>query len=180
MGKIAEIGTPEALALFRNVTTASASIPVVFPPVLIEAEANGHHFEEMHVDGGVTSPVLTLPEPFLLRGRRLPGPPIDLYVLVNNQVDRDFQVVQGDTKSIAARSASTLVKMQTRSTIFDSYNLTRRNHFKFNLTYVGDDFHEEDKQDFSTGFMRALYQYGYAKGRSPSTWVHQPPPEALR
>lgn len=178
MGKIAEIGTPEALTLFRDVIAASASIPVVFPPILIEAEANGHRFEEMHVDGGVTSPVLTLPEPFLLRGRQLPGPPINLYVLINNKIDPDFQLVPGDTKDIAARSVSTLVKMQTRSTIFDSYNLTRRNNFKFNLTYVGDDFHEEGEQDFSTSFMRALYQYGYAKGRSRSAWAHQPPPEA--
>ncbi len=29
--------------------------------------ANGKRFEEMHVDGGVTAPVLTLPEAFLLR-----------------------------------------------------------------------------------------------------------------
>ena len=179
MGKIAEIGTPGALTLFRDVITASASIPVVFPPVLIEAEANGHRFEEMHVDGSVTSPVLTLPETFLLRGRRLPGPPINMYVLVNNTVDHDFQVVPGSTGAIAARSASTLVKMQTRSTIFDSYSLTRRNNFKFNLTYIGDDFHGEENQEFSTSFMRALYQYGYAKGRSRSAWVHQPPPEAL-
>lgn len=179
MGKIAEIGTPEALTLFRNVITASASIPVVFPPVLIEAEANGHRFEEMHVDGGVTSPVLTLPDIFLLRGHRLPGPPINLYILINNTIDHDFQVVPGSTSAIAARSASTLVKMQTRSTIFDSYSLTRRNNFKFNLTYVGADFHEEETQEFSTSFMRALYQYGYAKGRSGSAWIHQPPPEAL-
>jgi predicted acylesterase/phospholipase RssA len=34
------------------ILAASASIPVVFPPMLIDAEANGHRFQEMHVDGG--------------------------------------------------------------------------------------------------------------------------------
>ncbi len=179
MGRIAQVGTPDALTLFRKVLTASASIPVVFPPVAIEVEAAGHHFEELHVDGGVTSPVLTLPETFLLRERRVPGSPINMYMLINNEVDRRFEVVQGDTKSLAVRSASTLVKVQTRSTIFDSYHLTRRNNFKFNLAYVGSDFREQATQDFSTSFMRALYRYGYEKGRSPSAWVHQPPPEAL-
>ena len=65
MGRIAAIGSPRALILFRDVVGASASIPVVFPPMLIDAEVNGRRFQEMHVDGGVTAPVLTLPEAFL-------------------------------------------------------------------------------------------------------------------
>ena len=67
MGRIASLRTPEALNLFRDVVAASASLPVVFPPMLVTAEANGKIFQEMHVDGGVTAPVLTLPEAFLLR-----------------------------------------------------------------------------------------------------------------
>src|SRR4051812_22976359 len=34
MGRIASCGSPAALELFREVLTASASVPVVFPPVL--------------------------------------------------------------------------------------------------------------------------------------------------
>jgi hypothetical protein len=41
--------------------------------MLIDAEANGHRFQEMHVDGGVTAPVLTLPEAFLLRNAAAQG-----------------------------------------------------------------------------------------------------------
>jgi len=70
MGRIAEIRTPQALSLFRDVVAASASIPVVFPPIMIDAEANGNHFQEMHVDGWMTAPVLTLPEAFILRNGR--------------------------------------------------------------------------------------------------------------
>lgn len=177
MGKIAEIGTPEALNLFRSVLTASASIPVLFPPVLIEAEIGGRHFKEMHVDGGVTAPVLTLPETFLVGGKNLPGPPLNLYVLINNRINPDFQVVPGETGKIAARSASTLIKMKTRSTIFESYNFTRRHNLKFNLAYIGNDFSGNGADEFSTSYMRALYQYGYARARSGRGWVHQPPSE---
>src|SRR5882724_11714850 len=46
MGRIASIGSPEALDLFRDVVAASASIPVAFSPILINAEAKGHRFEE--------------------------------------------------------------------------------------------------------------------------------------
>lgn|ERR1700722_378885 len=48
MGRIASVGSSQALRLFRDVVAASASIPVVFPPMLIEAEANGNIFQEMH------------------------------------------------------------------------------------------------------------------------------------
>ena len=53
MGLIATSGRPEALALFRQVMLASASIPVAFSPVFFEVEAGGRRYDEMHVDGGV-------------------------------------------------------------------------------------------------------------------------------
>jgi predicted acylesterase/phospholipase RssA len=73
MGRIASYGSPASLELFRDVLTASASIPVVFSPVFIDVQANGRAFQEMHVDGGVTAPVFTLPEVFLLSNAR-PAP----------------------------------------------------------------------------------------------------------
>ena len=45
MGAIATRGGDPGLALFRKVVLASSSIPAVFPPVLIEAEANGRRFQ---------------------------------------------------------------------------------------------------------------------------------------
>jgi predicted acylesterase/phospholipase RssA len=107
MGRIAAIRSTQALNLFRDVMAASASIPVVFPPMLIDAEANGHRFQEMHVDGGVTAPVLTLPEAFLLRnGAPARGLRMNIYVLVNDKVERDFQLVQNSTIDIAARTSA--------------------------------------------------------------------------
>ena len=55
MGVIAGSGDPGSLDLFRNVLTASASIPGVFSPMLIEVEADGRRSAEMHVDGGVAA-----------------------------------------------------------------------------------------------------------------------------
>jgi hypothetical protein len=53
MGAIAASGRPDRLALFRKVMLASASIPSLFPPVMIDVRANGEQRQEMHVDGGV-------------------------------------------------------------------------------------------------------------------------------
>src|SRR6202171_695643 len=71
MGRIAASGDPGALELFRNVMAASATVPGVFSPVLIGVEANGRSFAEMHVDGGVTSNVLIVPEAVRLAGMAL-------------------------------------------------------------------------------------------------------------
>ena len=72
MGAIASSGDPKALELFRSVMEASASIPGVFPPVMIEVEGDGKRFAEMHVDGGITTNVLVLPEALLVTNRALP------------------------------------------------------------------------------------------------------------
>ena len=61
MGKIASYGTPEALDLFISVMIASASIPGGLPPVMIDVEVDGKHYQEMHVDGGTMAQVFAYP-----------------------------------------------------------------------------------------------------------------------
>jgi predicted acylesterase/phospholipase RssA len=176
MGRIAEIGTPQALGLFRDVVAASASIPVVFPPMMIDAEANGNHFQEMHVDGGVTAPVLTLPEAFILRnGAFVRGVRINIYILINNKVERDFQLVPNSTIEIAARASASVTKTQTRSILYETFDFARRNNFGFNLTYIDKGFPSSSSSGFETHYMRSLYQYGYDKAKTGSFWVKVPP-----
>jgi predicted acylesterase/phospholipase RssA len=180
MGRIAAIRSTQALNLFRDVLAASASIPVVFPPMLIDAEANGHHFQEMHVDGGVTAPVLTLPEAFLLRNGALAGGlRMNIYVLVNDKVERDFQLVSNSTIDIAARASASVIKTQIRSVLYETYDFTRRNNLGFNLTYIDKDVASPGSFGFETSYMRALYQYGYDKARTGHFWAKAPPPDDL-
>src|SRR5262249_17439267 len=68
MGAIAQQGGPRALALFRQVLTASASVPGVFPPVMIEVEKDGKKYQEMHVDGGASTPFLVAPDVAMILG----------------------------------------------------------------------------------------------------------------
>jgi len=178
MGRIATIGSPQALSLFRDVTAASASIPVVFPPMLINAEANGHRFQEMHVDGGVTAPVLTLPEAFLLRnGVPAGGLRMNIYILINNKVERDFQLVPNSTIDIAARASASVTKTQIRSILYGTSDFARRNSFGFNLTYIDRDFPSPGSSGFETTYMRSLYQYGYDKAKTGEFWAKAPPPD---
>lgn len=180
MGRIASLRTPEALNLFRDVVAASASLPVVFPPMLVTAEANGRIFQEMHVDGGVTAPVLTLPEAFLLRDAKLAkAGDLQLYILINNKVEPEFQLVANSTIEIAARSSSTIVKTQTRSILYSTYDFTRRNKFGFNLSYIEGRVPAAARSGFDTSYMRGLFQYGYERARSGQAWSKSPPPDGV-
>jgi predicted acylesterase/phospholipase RssA len=176
MGRIASIRSTQALMLFRDVLAASASIPVVFPPMLIDAEANGRRFQEMHVDGGVTAPILTLPEAFLLRNGALGrGLRMNIYVLVNDKVERDFQLVPNSTIDIAARTSASVTKTQIRSVLYETYDFARRNNFGFNLTYIDKDLPAPASFGFEASYMRALYQYGYDKAKTGDFWAKSPP-----
>lgn len=176
MGRIASLGSPEALRLFRDVLAASVSIPVVFPPTLIQAEANGSTFQEMHVDGGVTAPVLTLPEAFLLHSATLNrNTHTDMYVLMNSKLERDFQLVPNTTVGIAARASATATKTQTRSVLNETYEFSRHNNLGFNLTFIDKEIPSSNSLGFETEYMRALYQNGYDKARSGNFWAKAPP-----
>lgn len=172
MGKIAAVGTPEALKLFRDVMAASASIPLVFPPILIDAEGQGRRFQEMHVDGGVTAPVLTLPEALLFQDSRLPArTKLDIYILVNKKIERNFELVSNSTIDVASRSLSAITQSQTRSIIFSTYDFAKRNHLGFHLSYIARDYPAPPSEGFDTAYMRALYQYGYEKAASRQAWT---------
>ena len=176
MGRIAAIRSTQALNLFRDVMAASASIPVVFPPMLIDAEANGHRFQEIHVDGGVTAPVLT----FLLRNGALArGLRMNIYVLVNDKVERDFQLVPNSTIDIAARTSASVTKTQIRSVLYETYDFARRNNFGFNLTYIDKNLPSPTSFGFEAGYMRSLYQYGYDKAKTGDFWAKSPPSDDL-
>ncbi|MFQ3452676.1 patatin-like phospholipase family protein [Bradyrhizobium sp. UFLA01-814] len=176
MGRIAAVGTPEALQLFRDVMAASASIPLVFPPIMIDAEGQGRRFQEMHVDGGVTAPVLTLPDALLFRERSWPANGrMNIYILVNKKLEGNFELVSNSTIDVASRSISAITQAQTRSVILSTYDFARRNRLGFHLSYIERDYPAPETQGFDTAYMRALYQYGYDKAAAGQAWTATPP-----
>ena len=175
MGRIASYGSPAALKLFRDVLVASAAFPVVFPPVFIDAEANGRTFREMHVDGGLTTPVFTLREALLLSNVRPKRPvPLNIYILINDEIYPEFEVVPESTFAIAGRSVSAMLKTETRFAILRTYEFSQANGLGFHVTYIGADG-PHCGAGFDAACMRRLYEYGYEKARSGSFWLTRPP-----
>jgi hypothetical protein len=150
------------------------------PPNANQRRGERKSFSGDALDGGVTAPVLTLPEAFLLRYATLPnGWQTRIYILINNKVERDFQVEPDSTVDIAARASSSATKTQTRSVLYETYDFARRNKFGFNLTYIEKDVPASKSPGFETKYMRALYQYGYERARAADFWAKAPPTDDL-
>jgi Patatin-like phospholipase len=182
MGAIAASGHPEARELFRDVLVASASIPGVFGPTYIEVEANGHRFREMHVDGGATTQVFIVPDVMLVTGMSIAAPqqaPRNVWIIINNHLTPNFEVIEAGLLPTISRSFSTLIKSSSKQTLFSTAEFVGRD--RFHLTYIDNGFddwlaaHPGVKPGFNTAYMQALYNYGRAKARSGHLWSHEVP-----
>ena len=129
MGAIATSGDPKAFELFRDVLAASASVPVVFAPQLINVEADGKVFQEMHADGTLSAPVYTLPDAVLFGGKpilRATRPA--LYVIVNGRIDPGFAVVPDQVEAIAAQLQGGMAVVNADAKSADHARLMDRGH----------------------------------------------------
>ena len=71
MGAIASRGDEAARELFRDVLVASASVPGVFPPVMLRVREGGVTYDEMEVDGAASAPFIAAPESLFLSSFQL-------------------------------------------------------------------------------------------------------------
>ncbi len=187
MGRIASSPDPAAPELFRRVIEASASIPGVFAPVLIDVEAQGRRFAEMHVDGGIISNVLVVPEALMVANRPiLPnGVRPRIYVIINGKLGPYFEVVKPTTIRIAVRAFETSVRANTRNTLLASYEFIRRRNWNLTLAAIDDNFPSQTKPGFDTAYMKGLFEFGMEQGRTGAAWRRgpgsdAPPPLAAR
>ena len=183
MGAIAASGHPGALQLFRDVIQASAAIPVAFPPVFIEAEADGTIYDEMHVDGGVTSQVsLVSPEmPIYLLDEQL-GHKIDreVYVIVNGRIVPAPDGVTPRVLKIGAAALGSLTYAQTVSDLYKIYAIAVRDEMEVRFGWTPETFVEEPKEAFDPVYMRKLYEFGHDLEASGKLWSNYPPYFAAR
>jgi len=176
MGAIAAHGGEDALKLFRTVLLASSALPGAFPPVLIDVEANGKRFAEMHVDGGVGGQFFVAPGPLLLPSSDFRLPATELYIIVNTGLEREFEVVDRFVPTILTQAVGAAVKVDTRLMLDVAYTLAKRSGAAFNVAAIPSSFNVLSKGAFDTKYMGALFEVAYEQGRSAAPFANQPPP----
>jgi len=170
MGAIASVGDARALHLFREVLVASASVPGVFPPVMVDVDGPSGQFQEMHVDGGVTTPFFTAPEAMLLWAG--PGGELHkgrLFVVINGQIGSTFGVTRGNLRAILTRSFDAMSKASTRTHLTATAAFAQRNGLVLEISEIPDEA-EAQGLNFSAENMRALFEQGFARGASGEAW----------
>ncbi len=177
MGMIAARGGEDALNLFRTVLLASASIPGAFPPVLINVEANGKRFAEMHGDGGIGGQLFVAPAPLMASTSTYRLPATQLYIVVNTGLQRDFKVVDRFAPNILTQAVGAAVKVDTRMMLDRAFIVAKRSGVAFNVATIPASFSAPSKGPFDPDYMGALFQTGYELGRGATPFSTELPPE---
>ncbi|KIC53742.1 MAG: patatin-like phospholipase family protein [Brevundimonas sp.] len=172
MGLLAEAGDENALRLFRQVLLASASIPGVFPPVLIAGVTeSGTVQQELHVDGGVNTPFLGVPEGMILSGETLPGwRGSELFIIVNGKLGLSRRQTRGSLPSVFARSYQSMTQSLLRTSLAAQGAFARRNGMRISVAAIPQEV-EASALDFDQDAMKALFEEGRRRAVSGNGWV---------
>jgi hypothetical protein len=173
IGALAVSGKPEALQLFHRILRASAAIPGLFQPVMVDVELDGRKYQEMHVDGGAIAQLFLYP-PSLEAGRLMKRER-HAYIIRNARLDPDYAMAERRTIDIAGRAINTMLAASGHNDVLRTYFVSQRDGVDYNLAYIGSDFTAEKTGEFNQAYMRALYQYGYQQAKTGREWHKTPP-----
>src|SRR5215471_14368731 len=179
MGLIATSGHPKALALFRKIMLASASIPIVFPPVFFEVEANGQLYDEMHVDGAVAATVFLhggVFRPSLIRERAgLGAGREDIFVIHNGQLSSDPSPTPRSLLGITARVIEASARAGVVGALYLIYGFAQREQASFQWVTIPQGVEIPGTAGFDPQKMSELYEVGYRAAIAGPVWHADPP-----
>lgn len=169
IGAIANSTLPDRLDLVHQIILASAAVPGIFPPVLIDVNAQGATFNELHVDGGVTQQVLLMPGGY---GKVPSQRQARLYVIFNGIVAPQRETVQISSVALLRRAVPTLLKYLGRGNLDQLAAGARESGVDYRVTAIPGDFPDSKSPFGSPAWLSALFQYGYESGQA-GVWSTQ-------
>jgi len=157
---------------------ASAAIPAAFPPVMIDVEAGGKQYQEMHVDGGTMGQVFVYPPTLnvqeiardagIERERRL-------YIICNSRLDPEWASVERRVLSITERAINSMIMSQGIGDLYPLYVISRRDGVDYNLAYIPPNFDVPKEEAFDPKYMGELFDLAYELAEKDYPWQKLPP-----
>lgn len=182
IGAIATEGTAESAQLIRDVMLASASVPGMFPPVRITVQAEGQEYDELHVDGGVTSQVFFYPAQLnMLTSAAAVGLSANqsIFIIRNGVLAPSWDEVSPKLGSIVSASIETLIRTQGLGDLYRIYLGAKRDEMPFHLAFIPSDFDRSMDEAFDPKYMRSLFEMAYQASRNGYDWADSPPGTSL-
>lgn len=177
IGELAQLGTPEANQLIRNIVLASASIPILFKPVPIQVTDGTEIREELHVDGGLTQEVfvypLEVPMRRILRETGFEGRRNTIWIIQNKSIWPNYEPQNTRLPRLVSRTVNLLIKSQTRGDIGRILALAKRDGFRVNGLVIPPDFDAEQSELFDPVYMTKLYNLGFRHGADRQSWYRK-------
>jgi hypothetical protein len=171
LGRIAAEGGERGRELFRDVLVASASIPGVFPPVLIQVEGSGTEFDEMHVDGGTTAPFIIVPGTSSLSPRAMENlRGANVYVIVNGQLGGSALTTPVRTVSIVKRGVDAALESSSRAAVEVALSVSNRAGMTLRISEIPDDYPYDGSLDMRPAKIGALFNFGVRCARQTRLW----------
>lgn len=163
---------------FRDVLMASAAIPAIFPPVVID--------NTLYVDGGTTANILFDVDLFKASGPletfrtlapELPVPRFRFWVIINNKIGVEGRVVQPTWLSITKASVATAIRSSTLGSLKQLEIQTELQRCKgleaeFRFVCIPDDWQPPtaDPEPFDPELMSSLLELGRRMGERWDSW----------
>jgi predicted acylesterase/phospholipase RssA len=174
LGAIANNGGSSARALIRDVLVASASVPGMFPPVIIRVAENGLYDDQAHVDGCATVPFF-VPPALLQTARSVPGAGrAAVFVIVDGSLSGGAQTTRLTARAILSRS----IRVGLDHLLLTNLQLTaataQLEGADLHYSSLPPDYPLPDVFDFSVRIRRPLFHYAYRCAESGRFWTELP------
>lgn len=168
MGAIAQA---KEYDLFRQVMRASAALPGLFPPVVLQYKTGGKAYQETHIDGGVHMQFLAVPSfAFTTENQKLHGGHI--YLLVNNTLNPAPVTVSKSALGIAQQALTTMGRANTLSAVNATQLFAHENAIGLSVTSINPNagIVYDPSERFASDYMTALFNHGSERAKSGALW----------
>jgi predicted acylesterase/phospholipase RssA len=175
LGAIARNGGREARTLFRDVLVASASIPGMFPPVIIRVRENGAGHDEAHVDGAATMPFFVPPAftetpPEALAGAHRTA----VYVIIDGPLVETARTTRLTARAIFTRSVDVGLHHMLLTTLELTAATAQLQGATLHYSAIPVAYPLPDGFDFRPETMRPLLHYAYECAQAGRLWTAFP------
>jgi predicted acylesterase/phospholipase RssA len=171
VGSVAMYGGVDARRLFCAILLASASVPGMFPPVVIRFPTASGMREETHIDGGVTMPFFLAPAPEDLAESGTERHPALVRIVIDGRL-RDFpHAANANALSIFSRSVSAGLSRMTRTTLEWSVAASRQRGISLEYAAIPAAYPLHGVFNFNADEQRALFQYAASCAAAGRLWI---------
>ena len=172
LGSIAQNGGPSARTLFQDVLLASASVPGMFPPVIIRVRQDGAPHDEAHIDGAATVPFFVPPAFLQASTDPLGGTQrTAVYVIIDGPLGEAARETRLTARAILSRSIGAGLNHMLLTTLELTAAIAQLQGATLQYSAVPVAYPPVDAFSFRTETMQPLFHYAYDCARAGRLWT---------